>query len=277
MRTALLPTSCQTHVVGTWLKYYERWQDEIDHLEVHVNQSNHGVALKEMVPKARGSYLMLIEDDGIIFKPGFVNRCFRWIETGEYDAVGSPRMSCHPELADAAKKRYNLDYSGFGDRGPHWWPNFFFVKKKLLMKTDLHFWSKGWNKGDYIKELDHTVQAETIMGDTFVWTSIQLRKLGIKVKEIPQHHSALTDLADYKNKTGLWSGGVNRIHLGSITGSVTPLLPEQKKVKATVAELEKKLMWHMFCGKEMEKSLVDYGVDPDRVMKLYRAYEELLA
>lgn len=194
----------------------ERWYDEVDTFWICYN--NHSGVPKEVAaeflakhalgPKVKIIYLprgvgngepirlmtlcspednvMLLEDDGFIFNSGIVNRCFQQIESDLTDAVGSPRGSCGVEVWEAAKKKYNLDYSGYGDVGCNYWPNFFFCKRKDLLKTDMDFGSKTWHEGEYSKELDHTFQAIN-HGDTFVWACVQLRYLGIRFQSIPQH------------------------------------------------------------------------------------------
>lgn len=271
MREVLLPTLGSTHLLGMWLRFYERWQEEVDSLRVHFNNYTHGTALRRMVSESKSDYLLLIEDDGIIFRPDIVDECFKMIENGQADIVCSGRMSCHPELAEAAKKKYKLDYSGLGDKGPHWWPNFFFCKRIDLMITDLHFEAKGWEKGEQIKELDHTITNDGVSGDTFAWISIQLRARGLKIHEIPQRHSSIYDVEEYEKGEGLWDGTAEWVHLGSMTG-------DWKKPDNDIEsrEMEKRLMWHKLCGQNVLAKTESLGVDLKRLLKLEEAYKALL-
>lgn len=272
MRVALLPTIGQPHILGTWLKYYERWQNEVDKLLIHVGAPSHGKGIAKLLSWVKPEdMVMLIEEDAIIFKKGIVDQCFSFIEKGKCHALGSPRMSCHSEIADAAKKKYRLDYSGLGDKGPNYWPNFFFCQAKDLLQTDRHFEAKSWKKGDYIKPLNHLVKEEAISGDTFVWTSLQLRAMWLSIKEIPQYHSSPYDLDDYQKKEGLWDGKCSWFHLGSLAGVFSQ--PQSKMEKL---ELERRVMWHEFCGHDMHRVIKEYSLNDERIKKWQEAYKELL-
>ena len=72
------------------------------------------------------------------------------------------------------------------------------------MDTDLNFGPTGWKPGQYCKELDHTFK-EVNAGDTFVWTSMQLRAKGLRFKEIPQYHASPFELDDRDNRQGNWT------------------------------------------------------------------------
>lgn len=275
MRTVLLPTKGPTHLLGMWLKFFERWQGEVDTLRLHVNNATHGVALKKLVAEAPGEYLLLMENDGIIFKPGFVDRYFSLLEQDKYDVIGSPRMSCASQLAEAARVRWDLDYAGEGDKGPSFWPNFFFVKKSLLLETDMHFEAKGWKPGDKISILNHEVQTEPVAGDTFVWMSFQIRNLIPKhrILEIPQYHASPFDLQHKAEGKGLWDGLCDRVHIGSMTGDITVPNSEIEQLEA-----ERRTMWHMFCEgtADMVSSDVWEKLDLERIHQWWVAYEELL-
>lgn len=271
-RIALLPTIGQTHILGEWFKSYENWQHEIDKLYINVAGSSHGGSLKEMMSWVKkDDILMFIEEDAIIFKTGIVEECFKEIEEGNYDALGSPRMSCHPEIAIAAKKKWKLDYTGFGDKGPNYWPNFFFCKVSDLLKTDLDFGAKSWKQGDYIKELDHTVKEKAISGDTFVWISIQLRAMGLKIKEIPQYHCSPYDLQDHQEKKNIFDGECPWFHLGSLAGNFHHPNSDMERL-----ELERRTMWHQLCGKDMKEVIDKYGLDKGRIEEWLCIYKNLL-
>lgn len=214
----------------------ERWRDEVDHMIINYN--NHANAPQSAVSEflstvsadpnvdiiyhptgcgngtpiregtliaPQDSLIMLLEDDGLAFTPGVIDKCFQQIESDLCDAVGSPRGSCGVEVWDAAQKKYNLDYSGYGDQGPTYWPNFFFAKRKDLLRTDMDFGSHTWQPGEYSKELDHTFK-EVNHGDTFVWASVQLRYLGVRFHNVPQFHASPTEIEDVENHTMNWIG-----------------------------------------------------------------------
>jgi len=209
------------------LRLFKRWRDEVDHLYICFNAtidpaiSDYVASEYAKEPKAtwifspkplgfgipinkcleacneggKEDIILLLEDDGMIFEQGRVNDLFQKIEGGGVDAIGSPRFSCTDEIANAVKEKYGLDYSGTGDKGPVFWPNFFFVKREDLMKTDLNFAGKGWKAGEYIKELDMTCKEEQA-GDTFVSTCLQLRAMGLKFHDVLQNHASPTEIED---------------------------------------------------------------------------------
>ncbi len=231
------------------LRLINRWQDEIDHLYICYNAridptvSNYvmnqyignpkvswissaiplgfGEPIKRCLEacnlEGKEDIIVLLEDDGFIYKKDLVNDMFQKIEGGAVDALGSPRFSCTPGIAEAVKNKYKLDYSGTGDKGPNFWPNFFFVKREDLLRTDLNFAGKGWKAGEYIKELDYT-PTEDQAGDTFVWTCIQLRALGVRFLDIPQNHASPTEIEDIELKRyNHEKGFIGWIHGGSLS------------------------------------------------------------
>jgi len=199
--------------------------------------------------------IILIEDDFFIFTPGKVNECFQKIEVDGCDAIGSPRGSCGKEIWVASKKKYNLDYSAYGDVGPNFWPTGFFCKRSDLLKTDLNFASKTFVPGEYSKELDHTF-AEINHGDTFVWGSIQLRALGLRFQNIPQFHMSPTEPQDKQNKVMNWKDGEpSYIHVGSLSsgwgGYLNKSTPECK------TEMEKMEMESRVAGWKLASDVVE--------------------
>ena len=247
--------------------FQERFYDEVDHYYVNVN--NHAEAPREVMsellsklaeePKIHLIYhpqgigngppitemtllckedlIVLIEDDFFIFTPGKVKECFQKIEVGECDAVGSPRGSCGKEVWDAAQKKYNLDYSGYGDAGPNYWPTAFFCKREDLLRTDMDFGSHTWQPGEYSKELDHTF-TEINHGDTFVWTCVQLRASGLRFESIPQYHASPTEPEDKSAKVMNWWEGKTPywIHGGSLSSGWNGYLNKSTPPSKTLME-----------------------------------------
>lgn|SRR3990167_148257 len=146
-----------------------------------------GRPITEMVLISQEDYICLMEDDFFVFNSGALDRNFKLIEENKTDIVGSVRYTVG-EVAEAAQKKYNLDYSGYGDKGMGWWPTGFFIKRKDLLRTDLDFGSKKYARGEYFKELDYTFKEDNYT-DTFTWASLQLRHLGLKSIDIPHHHA----------------------------------------------------------------------------------------
>ena len=265
MRSSFLPCVSRLPEVGMWMKFFERWQSETDELRV-VFDKPHGVALKEMVLSTQAEYLLFCEMDGIIFKEGVVDQYFRLLEHGTYDVIGSPRMSCSPQIADIAKKNFNLDYSGEGDKGPHFWPCFFFVKKSLLLQTDLDFNNNAWNVGDVL--LGETL-TEKVASDTMGWMSLQLRDLGAKVLEIPQYHCSPYDIDHYAQKTGIFNGKAPWIHIGSVSGDLTPPKSGTERL-----EMTRRLVWRDLCGNPPNTEFLSYTIS-EEYEEMKKIYKEL--
>lgn len=253
-RAALLPMPGDPFILNHFVSNFENiWKDEVDKLYILLNMDvrmpqeiidvsksiianedkivplfTHnmlfqGAALRYMLPEVKEDLIISIEDDTVIVKRGQIDKCFRKLETGEADVIGSPRLVCSKQIADACAKKWNLDYSGYGDKGPTFWPNFFFCRKEDLLRTDLHFEPKGWEKGEYIRELDITAE-EVLSSDVFTWLCIQLRAMGLTFYDVPQYHSWTTDLEDLQNGINLGDDNCPWIHIGSLTMTAEDLL-----------------------------------------------------
>lgn len=207
---AEVPTTTAHELIRTWEK----------DPKVRIIYTPHGIGngtpITQMLLNSKEDSLLLLEDDSYVFTPGVVDEWFEIIETGAEDVVGSPRYSVG-EVAEAAKKKYNLDYSGVGDKGFGWWPSFFVAKREDLLKTDLDFGSNKYPKGQYFKELDHTFENDDFT-DTFTWASIQLRYQGLTEYPIPQNHAHPYDLENVINKTHMFTNGDPKyMHGGSLS------------------------------------------------------------
>lgn len=258
-KSCFLSNGGDVFIVSLVLKLWkERWYDEIDKMYVcynnhagvpvevasefvaevvkdpkveliyHPRGIGNGMPITEMTLLAKEDLVMLLEDDGFCFTSGQISRCFQMIESDLTDALGSPRGSCGKEVWDASQKKYGLDYSGYGDQGPNFWPNFFFCKRKDLLRTDLNFASKTWEAGEYSKELDHTFK-EINHGDTFVWGCVQLRHLGLRFHNIPQFHASPTEPDDKRQGMVNWYQGQVPywIHGGSLSSGLGGYLSGQ--------------------------------------------------
>ncbi|MEK6881124.1 MAG: hypothetical protein AABY22_16005 [Nanoarchaeota archaeon] len=322
-RAALLSTCGDIFITSLVLKLWkERWKDEISHFYININNHSNvptdvisefiskiitnpritliwhptgignGPPQTELVKICNEDLILLLEDDFFIFQPGVVDGYFKKIESGECDLLGSPRYT-YGEVADAAKVKYNLDYSGSGDKGFGWWPTGFYCKKADLLKTDLDFGSKEYKAGEYFKELDHTFK-ETCYTDTFTWTSIQLRYLGLKSLEIPQYHASPLEAYEYEDKILKWSNGNPKyIHGGSLSsgwsGYLSGQVPDLSNENA-IYEIETRVAFWFLASdvidgfqdfkKEYKQGIEDLVVrgnlDRNRIEKKIRIYKELL-
>lgn len=261
----------------------------------HPRGIGNGMPITEMALIAKEDLVMLLEDDGFIFEPDIANSCFQKIESDLTDIVGSPRGSCGQEIWDASAKKYNLDYSGYGDVGPNWWPNFFFCKRKDLLRTDMNFGSITFKPGEYCKELDYTFK-DINHGDTFVWGCMQLRALGLRSQSIPQHHASPFEIQDQINKEQNWhptQQPFQWIHGGSLSsgwgGYLSNQVPDTSNDSAK-QEIETRVaFWTIAASiidgfkdfkyayqKGIESLILNAGLDRDRIGKKIGIYRALM-
>lgn len=304
--------------------FWERWYNEVD--EFFVSYNNHcgvpheivaevlkrlskdpkvsiiyhptgvgnGTPITEMTRVSKRDTVMLLEDDGFIFAPGIVDDCFKKIESGEYDAVGSPRFSCGPELGEASRIKYGLDYTGYGDMGPNYWPNFFFCKRNDLLRTDMDFASHKFSKDEYYPQLDWTFKEDT-MGDTFVWACVQLRGLGLRFYSIPQHKADPYEIESKNRNEQNWHPSMQPfgwIHGGSLSTSWGGYLSGASPATddSSIQEMESRCaFWKLSSDviegfepfkteykKEIENLITRAHLDTERINKKYNIYKELL-
>lgn len=287
-RAAFLPHPADPFLFKYWLKFYNTvWRDEIDKVYIFVNstmepqiieymrslvindpkihfmtlgyQIEHGAALNEMLSVCTETDIVLMEDDGYVFKKGVIDVMFELLETEGMEVVGSPRGSCSQVILDRAKDRWGLNYDGLGDKGCNFWPNFFFTHKSVLMATDRMFGAKGWVKGDYIEPLDYIYTGDDpIASDTFVYASLQIRNTVPKVKiaEIPQYHGSPDDMDHFDNQQWLFDGKAPWIHVGSLsTGTHGVLMDDEGRplARRTIDEPKGKAVLGNYCNSEGER------------------------
>ena len=207
-----------------------------------------GVPIKQGVLLAPDdSLILLLEDDSYCFTPGVIDAQFKRIESGEVDAVGSPRFSCGEEIAIALKANYNLEYSGYGDRGPFHWPSFYFGKREDFLKTDLNFGSKEYEEGVFYKEMNRSLE-KTEHTDTFGWAHMQMRHNGVRFGEVDQFHCSPTEMADKRTGMGNWYKGKIPFwfHAGSLSagwnGYLNTSTPDTSTDMAKM-EMETRCAW----------------------------------
>ena len=321
-RGVLLSTCCDPFTTSFCLKFWkERWYNEIDHF--YINLNNHCQVPPEVIgefmkdwanePKITFIYhstgkgngppqvellkiceqdlILLLEEDFFIFEPGIVDGYFKKIESGECDLLGSPRYT-YGEVADAAKLKYNLDYSGEGDKGFGWWPTGFYCKREDLLKTDLDFGSKAYLAGETFKELDYTFK-ENNYTDTFTWTSLQLRYLGLKAIEIPQNHASPNEIEEFNRKELKWVEKPKYIHGGSLSagwsGYLSGQIPDLSNQNAILEMETRCAFWSIAAdateGFEDFKKLYKDGIetlivngklDRNRINKKIMIYKDLM-
>jgi len=287
LRSAFMTSSGDPYCLLNALHYYETvWHDEVDELWIALNSTMEKKVVLDLISrfpkKVKFIYLnqrlgygkplnlllecspkgdvLLLEDDSIIFKKGIVTKYFNLLDT--YDVLGSPRMSCSAEVAQKLKEEFNLNYEGWGDRGPNFWPCFLFTHKELLLKTDRNFDPTDW-------------------GDTFCWMSVQLRRLTSNILEIPQYHCSPDDFYNKEAKLGIFDGECGYMHLGSLSSGIesyllddnqVPLTDREKNIRANNPqpipkdkEMQKRYMWWLSCYEKNK------GFDFDKIY--YKALE----
>lgn len=253
-RAAILPYPGDPFLLKYWLEnFYKFWADDINKLYIICNtpaekkvveyieflctadpdkidftfidhHEQHGDLIRIGLEKATEEYIMLVEDDCYMIKPGKVNECFELLENGSFDIVGSKRGSCHEEILKAAQRVYHIDYEGEGDQGPNFWPNCFFAKRQLLLATDRDYNSRAWVQGDIIAPLgDYEVVAPVISSDTFVWASLQLRAMvpEDRIYYVNQYHAHPDDYQHYLDGKYLFEGRAPWTHIGSLSSGVS--------------------------------------------------------
>jgi hypothetical protein len=259
-RAAILPTPGDPFLLNYWLSLYKRtWSREINRLYIYLNtplevegvsfiarkageiqntvflyegiQIEHGTAIDWALEGITEKYVMLVEDDGFVFKPGIVDACFKKLEGGEFDIVGSKRGSCSTEILKQAQKLYNLSYEGEGDQGPNFWPCFFFTSRAKLLETDRQFGAKAWKAGEIISSLDnYIVSNDIVVGDTFVNTSLQLRQTTPenRIYYVPQYHGSPYDLDHFEGHRYLFDGRAPWVHIGSLSTGIGGVLRDDQ-------------------------------------------------
>lgn len=258
-RTAILPFPGDPFLLAYWLRFFYGWQDKVDKLIVYMNspieeavveycrklcsvfgdkilfvyidkQIEHGDAINNALELVQTEYVMLVEDDGFIFKPEIVDFCFERLNT--FEIVGSKRGSCSKEILDRASELWKICYEGEGDQGPNFWPCFFFTKTYNLLDTDRRFGARAWFKGDVIFPLgNYVVKDDVIASDTFVNTSLQLRAKFSedKIFTMQQYHAHPDDLRHYNKQYlySMFSPVASWCHIGSLSSGVGGLLRDE--------------------------------------------------
>jgi len=267
-------------------------QDNKVQLIYHPEGQGNGPPFVELVKIAKEDLILMLEDDFFIFTSGVVDKYFKMIEDGKADILGSPRYT-HGEAAEAAKRKYNLDYSGAGDKGFGWWPTGFFCKRADLLKTDLNFGSKEYRTGEHFKELDYTFK-KTCYTDTFTWLSIQLRYLGLKSISIPQYHADPFEIESKDKKEINWiKGKPCWIHGGSLSAGWGGYLSGQMPMIVSSTnrrEIESRVAFWQIASdvvggfdkfkveykKGIEDLIVGAKLDRERIKLKYDLYKNLM-
>lgn len=257
-RAVILPTPADPYLLNYWFNNFDRWSKHVDALYLSINspletvmidyikkiaeerpkvkvfyknqQTDHGVAINDVLDSVVEDYVMLIEDDALIISPSYIDEQFRDLEDNKFDVIGSKRGSCSFEILERAKQVWDVSFQGDGDQGCNFWPNFFFTKTDILRGTDRNFCAKQWGRGGVIEALgDYVVVGEGgVVGDTFVNTSLQLRAKNYRIKIVPQYHASPEDLDHFYFKTLVFDGVCPWFHIGSLSSGISGVLTDGK-------------------------------------------------
>jgi len=255
-RAVLLPTAGDPFITAAWLSSYKKfYQPYVDKLYVSINtfaedrifdyvvdmfkevdaeiishrhMTDHGPAITELVDACKEDYIFLAEDDFYIQTPNQLHAWFSAVEAGHVDAFGSKRGCVGTEITNAMAKKFNLTGEEVGQ--PNYWPALWVGKTEDLRKTDKDFAGKVFKAGEYIPQLDFTPTVDT-GGDTFVWASIQLRALGLKIVQVP--HYRWIDVLYAGARTPPW------IHIGSSSTSLNGHLLDEDMTSIASSEDDK--------------------------------------
>jgi hypothetical protein len=262
-RAAILPFAGDPFLLKYWLElFYRVWADEVDKLYVlcdtciepkvleyieflctadpdkityvyNEKKEQHGDKILRGLLAAKEEYIILVEDDSYVFKSGMVDKCFKLLEGGNYDIVGSKRGSCAFEILQRAREMWGVDYEGAGDQGCNFWPCYFLSTRDLLLQTDRNFNSRAWVKGESIIPLGgYGVAVEVVAGDTFVNTSLQLRNMVPESRIIytPQYHAHPDDVKHFEQKTEYtpFDGKACWTHIGSLSTGIGGILMDDQ-------------------------------------------------
>ncbi len=286
-RAAILPYPGDPFLLNFWLRFYDTvWGDEVDKLYIYLNSpieaevveyirdrirrsnntvllyepqmADHGASINKTLDHIDEEFLMLIEDDAIVFRSGMVDMCFGLLESGKYDIVGSKRGSCALEIIEAAQKKWNIPETPYGDNGPNFWPCYFFSKTETLKATTRHFGARAWNKGEKITPLDYDVEVPVVNGDTFVNTSLELRAMipEERIYYVPQYHLHPDDWRNFERGLTVFDGKAPWLHIGSLSSGVTGILrDDQNRPLASRLSMEPKgpTVLEPWANTEMEK------------------------
>jgi hypothetical protein len=222
---AILPTTGDPYITGLWLNSFKKtWGKEVDSLYVCMNSgvdqpvadyvaqefeklgahvikyrgfTDHGQAIRYCLEACTDDMVFLSEDDFYVLRTGEIARLIRRVSSNLVDCIVSPRSSCSSGIHGAIVSRFNL--IGLEANEPNFWPCLAIIKRSLLMETDLWFNSKNFVRGVLIPELQWTPGGSEECGDTFVWTSIQLRCKRLRFQLEPQYRLTTEDIKQQKS------------------------------------------------------------------------------
>jgi len=255
-RAVILPTPGDPFLLEYWFAMAKKtWLNEVDSLYICLNTPTepavvdyirdtfnhpgvyikyiadhvqHGDAINAVLDMVTEDYIMLIEDDAFVLKPGAVALNFNLLESDQAAIIGSKRGSSSFEILKKAKEKWGIDWKGEGDQGCNFWPCYFFSHKDVLLNTDRNFNARQWKRGEVIEPLGWTVDVYLVNGDTFVNTSLQIHAMGLNIHWVPQYHAAPEDLDHYDAHYNIFDGKCPWTHIGSLSSGFSGVLMDDR-------------------------------------------------
>lgn len=227
--------------VADYCKYLVERTGATCHLLNHF-LPNHGPCINYLLERCNEDYVVLIEEDGFLLRPGALDEQFKLLENNTYGVIGSTRGCTTPEFIAAIVQKFDL-YGRSPEHQvkscPNLWPNFVFTKKDYLLATDRDFGATGWKDGEVVPYVDYKVNG-SLVGDTFVWASVQLRAQGHKFGYVHQYHCGDIDARDCKTRSGLFAiPNLPWVHFGSLSSSMSGMVRTPDDIQINCGDYNK--------------------------------------
>ena len=237
MRVTLLPAGPDPFLLAYWFRNFAVWADEVDELHVlvcgqsdpyaiayirsfegpkvqirfHEARMDHGQAMELLMDTTEAEYVLFMEDDAYVRRPGEIELRFQRLEAGT-DVIGGPRGNASMVIIDMAQGRFGSPWQAelTGEAGHALWPCFLFARRSVLLATDQHYGARGWQTGEYVDGLDF-IADQPLSADTFGSTTYQLRANGARIEVEGQYRITNT------TQMGEWIGRAPWFHVGSLS------------------------------------------------------------
>lgn len=321
-RVALLPAGGDPFLNAYWLRHYARvWADEVDELVVYACsvkpeavaytraivaaapharilfeplRADHGAMLGRLMDATDQEYVLLMEDDAFVRRPGVVDAAFRRIESGEVDIVGTARGCASAELIAAAEERWGpLVSTETGETGLSLYPCCYFGRRADLLATDRNYAARGWHAGENVPGLDLTAE-EGWGADTFTTTTWQLRKAGLRIDSRAAYRTDLARIRGWMNAPWFHVGSLSSGYGCSFLGEMANYAGYAAGIAGEIDPYDwtKRVSWwqrawecwdgalpdhHAAYGEALERFVADIGIRSNDVATWRYAFDQLIS
>ena len=330
MRAALLPAGGDPFLLAFWLRHYATWANEVDELRIIVcgqtdpnvcsyiidrvaevpharvdflwQRTDHGQVCRMLVDQTSADYVVLLEDDAFVRHPGVMDRCFRAIESGEVDVVGTARGNAGPNLIKRAAELWGEPVpTESGETGLSLYPCFMFARKADL---PAHLGASHWNEGERIDSLDYLCTEEEA-ADTFTEATWVLRSKGLRIRSESAYRSDSAHNGEGRHNVdgGTNNGDAPWFHVGSLSSGYGCAFMSGASVegyqhlvdivrpKGELYDWHKRMSWwtrvadvtegdlpdfHARYRQELNKFMADVDADPAEVNRWRANYDPLV-